>query len=156
MYILILRCCVDFAFGNYFQSSSLKGYDPQISVDMLTFLNDSNCHPVRESSISCFCDAALTICDYTIFHARGSKGMTPKSVLMCWHSWYRTLVIQSAKDGYPDSAMLRWQPRLKKMYILILRCCVDNLLCHYLSCSKFKVYVPQISVDVLPIFIDSS
>ena len=82
-YILILWCCVGNLLWYHFQCSGFKGYDPQISVDVLTFLNDSSCHPVRESSISCFCDAALTICEYSIFHGQGSKGMSPKSVLMC-------------------------------------------------------------------------
>ena len=85
-YILILWCCVGNLLLHHFQCSRLKGYDPQISVGMLTFLNNSSYHPVRESSISCFCDAALTICEYNIFHSQGSRGMTPKSMLTCWHS----------------------------------------------------------------------
>ena len=85
-YILILWCCVGNLLWHHFQCSRFKGYDPQINVDVLTFLNDSSCHPVREISISCFCDAALTICEYSIFHAQGTKGTTPKSVLTCWHS----------------------------------------------------------------------
>ena len=76
-YILILRCCVDNLLRHYFPSSRLKGNDPKTSVDMLTFLNDSTCHPVRERSISCFCDAALTICESNIFHPR-FKGYVPQ------------------------------------------------------------------------------
>ena len=85
-YTLILRCCVDFPFENYFPWSGFKGYDPQISVDVLTFLIDSACHPVSKRRIPWFSDAALTFPLEIIFHTQVSKGMTPKSVLTCWHS----------------------------------------------------------------------
>ena len=78
---LILRCCVDFPLGNYFPCSGFKGYDPQISVDMLTFLIDSTCLPVSKRRIAWFCDAVLTIHLEIIFSGQVSKGMTPKSVL---------------------------------------------------------------------------
>ena len=105
---LILRCCVDFPFGNYFPYSGFKGYDPQISVDVLTFLIDSTFHPVSKRSIPWFCDAALTFHLEIIFHAQVSKGITPKSVLTCWRSWLTVLATQLAKEGYPDFAMLCW------------------------------------------------
>ena len=69
-YTLIWRCCVDFPFGNYFPCSGFKGYDPQISVDVLTFLIGSTFHPVGKRSIPWLCDAVLTICSATIFHAQ--------------------------------------------------------------------------------------
>jgi hypothetical protein len=65
-----LRCCVDFSFGNYFPCSSFKGYYPQISVDVLTFLIDSTFHPVGKRSMPWLCIAVLTICSATIFHAQ--------------------------------------------------------------------------------------
>ena len=113
---LILRCCVDNLCWNYFPWSRFNGYDPQISVDVLTFLIDSTCYQVGKRSIPWFCDAALTFHLEIIFHAQVSKGMTPKSVLTCWLTWLTALA----------------------------------------TCSSFKGYYPQISVDVLTFLIDSA
>ena len=121
-YTLILRCCVDFPFGNYFPCSSFKGYDPQISVDVLTFLIDSTFHPVGKRSIPWFCDAALTFHLEIIFHAQVSKGMTPKSVLMCWHSWLTALSIQLAKEVCHDCALLCWQSAQQLFSMLKWEC----------------------------------
>jgi hypothetical protein len=127
---LILRCCVDFPFGNYFPCSSFKGYYPQISVDVLTFLIDSICHPVSKRRIPWFCDAVLTFHLEIIFRAQVSKGMTPKSVLTCWHSWLTALSIQLAKEVYPDFAMLRWLSNWKLFSMLkFLRVLPPNQWC---------------------------
>ena len=75
---LILRCCVDNLCWNYFPWSRFNGYDPQISVDVLTFLIDSTCYQVGKRSIPWYCDAAFTIHLEIIFRARVSKVMTPK------------------------------------------------------------------------------
>ena len=107
-----MRCCVDFPFEIYFLSSNIKEYELNINVDLMTFLIYIMCHLVSKRRILWFCDAALTICLDTIFQAQDSRGMTPKSVLMCWHSWLiryispkSALASQPEKVVYPDLAI---------------------------------------------------